>query len=260
VKSHIDFIQITDLHIDAPPIILQDGRDTTENYLKHVLSNIPFDETEFMICTGDLAAKPSVSAYQRIVSLLKDVPHPIYCLPGNHDDLPLAVASTQASNLIWNKTIIRPPWLIILLDSHEPGAVRGKLSETELTFLKTTLQQNPALHTLICLHHPPVPIGSEWLDQHIIQNRQQFFDVIDNYSQVRGILWGHIHQAFEMQQNGKLLLGTPSTCTQFAPHSTQFTVDSSPPAYRSLSLYPDGEIITELVWCETSPHHGDDSF
>jgi Icc protein len=102
------------------------------------------------------------------------------------------------------------------------------------------------------LHHHPVPISSEWLDQHIVRDQQQFFNVIDNYPQVRGIIWGHIHQAFEVQRNGKRLLGTPSTCTQFAPHSTHFTVDTRPPAYRSLSLYPDGKIATELVWCEST--------
>jgi len=251
VKSRIDFIQITDLHIDDPPRIPKDGRDTTENHLKQVLSNIPFDKVEFLVCTGDLVAEPSVSAYARLVSLLKDVPKPIYCLPGNHDDLPLAIESTQTSNLNWSKTVIREPWLIILLDSHEPGAVHGKLGETELAFLKAALQQNPTLHTLICLHHQPVPIGSEWLDQHIVQDQELFFEVIDKHPQVRGIIWGHIHQAFELQRNGIPLLGTPSTCTQFAPHSTEFTVDVLPPAYRSFSLYPDGEMATELVWCKT---------
>jgi Icc protein len=252
VKSCIDFIQITDLHIDDPPRALKDGRDTTENHLKQVLSNIPFDEVEFVICTGDLVAKPSAAAYKRLVSLLKDVPQPIYCLPGNHDDLPLAIESTQGSNLHWNKTLIQAPWLIIFLDSHEPDTVHGRLGETELAFLEITLQQNPTLHTLICLHHHPVPISSEWLDQHIVRDQQSFFNVIDNYPQVRGIIWGHIHQAFEIQRNGKRLLGTPSTCTQFAPHSTHFTVDTRPPAYRSLSLYPDGKIATELVWCAST--------
>ena len=252
MKSCIDFIQITDLHIDDPPRALKDGRDTTENHLKQVLTNIPFDEVEFLICTGDLVAKPSAAAYKRLVSLLKDVPQPIYCLPGNHDDLPLAIESTQGSNLNWNKTLIQAPWLIIFLDSHEPDTVHGRLGETELAFLEITLQQNPTLHTLICLHHHPVPISSEWLDQHIVRDQQSFFNVIDNYPQVRGIIWGHIHQAFEVQRNGKRLLGTPSTCTQFAPHSTHFTVDTRPPAYRSLSLYPDGKIATELVWCKST--------
>ncbi len=248
MKSRIDFIQITDLHIDDPPRILKDGRDTTENHLRQVLSNIPFDTIDFLICTGDLVAEPSVSAYKRLVSLLKDVPRPIYCLPGNHDDLPLAIQSTQASNLNWNKTLIRPPWLIILLDSHKPGVVHGKLGDAELSFLKKTLQQNPSFHTLICLHHQPVPVGSEWLDQHLVRDRQQFLSVIDNCPQVHGIIWGHIHQAFERQLNGKLLLGTPSTCTQFTPHSDHFAVDILPPAYRSISLYPDGKMTTKLVW------------
>ncbi len=246
------FIQITDLHIDDPPRILKNGCDTTENHLKQVLSDIPADEVEFLVCTGDLVAQPSPPAYQRLVSLFKDIPRTIYCLPGNHDDLRLAIEFTQASNLCWNKTLIREPWLIILLNSHEPGAVYGKLGEAELAFLTTNLQQNPTLHTLIGLHHQPVPIGSDWLDQHIIRDQQAFFEIIDQYPQVRGIIWGHIHQAFEMQRGDMQLLGTPSTCTQFAPHSARFAADTRPPAYRSVSLYPDGKITTKLVWCENT--------
>jgi Icc protein len=249
VSSRIDFIQITDLHLDDPPTTLKNGRDTTENLLKRVLSNISFDETDFFICTGDLTANPSVPAYKRLISVFKHVPLPIYCLPGNHDDPSLAVKFTQTSNLSWNKSITQKPWQIVLLNSREPNAVHGRLGNSELAFLQTCLQQQPSLHALICLHHQPVPIGSEWLDQHLIKDQQTFFSIIDKHPQVRGIIWGHIHQVFETQRDNIRLLGTPSTCTQFKPNSIHFAVDTQPPAYRRISLYPDGKITTNVVWC-----------
>lgn len=249
MQNRINFIHITDLHVDDPPRILQDGRDTTENHLQEVLSQIPYDKAEFMVCTGDLAADPSVAAYERLVSLLEAVPCPVYCLPGNHDNPLIAIEATQASNLAWNKTLVKPPWLLVMLDSHEPGAIQGRLGDTELTFLQQTLRQNPSLHTLLCLHHQPVPIGCEWLDEHTLKDQRQFFEIIDQHPQVRGIIWGHIHQTFEKQRNGVLLLGTPSTCTQFAPNSIRFAADTLPPAYRSISLHDDGEITTKVVWC-----------
>jgi Icc protein len=67
---------------------------------------------------------------------------------------------------------------------------------------------------------------------------------------VRGIVWGHVHQALEGERAGVRLLATPSTCAQFAPGLDDFAIDSRPPAYRMLELLPDGSIVTEVVWVD----------
>jgi Icc protein len=46
------------------------------------------------------------------------------------------------------------------------------------------------------------------------------------------------------------LLATPSTCAQFLPLAADFSVDSRPPAYRRMTLHPDGTLDTEVVWVE----------
>jgi Icc protein len=48
-------------------------------------------------------------------------------------------------------------------------------------------------------------------------------------------------------RRGVRLLGVPSTCAQFLPHSEQFAIDPAPPGYRSLTLRADGSIATEVV-------------
>ncbi|MGH8261192.1 MAG: phosphoesterase, partial [Steroidobacteraceae bacterium] len=72
---------------------------------------------------------------------------------------------------------------------------------------------------------------------------------------VRAVLWGHVHQRYEGLRGRVRLLGTPSTCTQFLPHAEQFTVDSQPPAYRTLELQPDGSLHTEVVWVDACAEH-----
>ena len=64
----------------------------------------------------------------------------------------------------------------------------------------------------------------------------------------RGILWGHVHQAFDEERDGLRLMGTPSTCFQFSPGLAGFAIDKRPPGYRWLELHADGQIDTRIVW------------
>jgi Icc protein len=96
------------------------------------------------------------------------------------------------------------------------------------------------------LHHQPVEIGCDWLDQQMVSDADTFFDILDQYPGVRGVLWGHVHQEFDRQRNGVRLLASPSTCVQFAVGSAKFKADDQPPGYRWLELHSDGRIETAV--------------
>ena len=76
--------------------------------------------------------------------------------------------------------------------------------------------------------------------------------MIDRHKNVRAILWGHVHQAYDGLRKNVRLLATPSTCAQFVPRADEFAVDARPPAYRTLQLQPDGTLVTEVVWVDSS--------
>jgi Icc protein len=59
-----------------------------------------------------------------------------------------------------------------------------------------------------------------------------------------------VHQCFDTRRRGVRLLATPSTCAQFLPQANEFAVDARPPAYRRITLQPDGTLETEVVWVE----------
>ena len=139
-------------------------------------------------------------------------------------------------------------WQLIFLDSTVPGAVHGHLREAELARLDVALQEQPERHALICLHHQPVPIGSTWLDELLLDNADALFAITDRHPQVRGILWGHVHQAFDATRHNVRLLASPSSCVQFKPGCVDFTVDDKPPGYRWLELSVDGRIETDVVY------------
>jgi Icc protein len=141
-------------------------------------------------------------------------------------------------------------WRIVLLDSALPGSASGRLSEKMLAQLEVALSTAGGRHCLVTLHHHPVAMSSRWLDRVGLENAEEFFNVVDRHDNVRGIVWGHVHQAYEGMRKDVRLLATPSTCAQFVPHADEFAVDRHPPAYRTLELQSDGSLLTEVVWVE----------
>ena len=106
---------------------------------------------------------------------------------------------------------------------------------------------------LVCLHHPPALMQSRWLDSVGLQNREQFLAAVSAIPNVRLVLFGHVHQDYEGEHESLHILGTPSTCRQFARHRMLFALDDNPPAYRRLNLYTDGRFEHELIWVHDEP-------
>jgi Icc protein len=88
------------------------------------------------------------------------------------------------------------------------------------------------------------------MDRMKLADAKALFNVIDRHSQVRGLLFGHIHQDFEAERQGVKLIGSPSTCLQFLPESDDFALDALPPAWRRLTLHPDGRIDTQVHYVD----------
>ena len=131
-----------------------------------------------------------------------------------------------------------------MLDTLVPGSVYGMLRSEQLELLEHALQEAPDRHHLICLHHHPVAIGSRWMDKIGLHNREALFEIVDRYSCVRALLWGHIHQEFDSWRDDVRLLASPSTGVQFTAGSESFQVDRLAPGYRWLRLHADGQLET----------------
>ena len=101
---------------------------------------------------------------------------------------------------------------------------------------------------MVCLHHPPLTVGSQWLDSVGLQNAAEFLALISRCANVRVAIFGHVHQNVDVLHDSIRIIGTPSTCRQFKPGSDEFALDDNAPAYRRISLAADGTIEEELVW------------
>lgn len=247
--DQITIIQITDTHI------LDDGAPSFNNFdttasLNKVIQQIKTKEknTSAILLTGDLVHEATQTSYQKLADSLSSLTIPLYCLPGNHDN-PEMMEYVMGTNGVDSSRLIKlGNWLIILLNSHFAGEHGGCLSKGELNFLKLSLKRHTKFNCMIALHHHPISINSSWMDSMILDNAAEFFDVLDQFKQVRAIIWGHIHQQFETERKNMKLLGTPSTCLQFKPGSDAFAVDDKTPAYRRIRLAKEGGVETSVVY------------
>ena len=188
--------------------------------------------------------------YPHFRRLFSTVGAPVLCIPGNHDEPEALLRELNGDPFVVGGLVDFGPWRIVLLDTWMAESAAGRLSAQSLAQLDQALRTAAGRHALVCLHHHPVSMSSHWLDEVGLENAADFWRVIDQHSNVRAIVWGHVHQSFDAIRRDVRLLATPSTCAQFLPGTDEFALDTLPPAYRTLQLQADGTLTTEVVWIE----------
>lgn len=247
-EAPLNILQFTDLHVvppDEQP--LWPGVDTLHTCRATLATALTgHTDTDLFLLTGDLSHRPTPRAYELVRDCVRCLPGPTHFIPGNHDDPQLMATHLHGDRLRPDRSIVAGPWQLILLDTTVSGETGGALAAGQLEYLEHRLSRYPTRFALIALHHHPLPTGSPWMDAIALANPQALFEVTDRHPQVRGMVWGHIHQNFEARRRGVLCMGTPSTCIQFAPHSQGLEADRLGPGYRHLRLLPSGEVQTQV--------------
>jgi len=222
----------------------------THSSLRHVLAHITSSDwpADFIAMTGDVIQDDSRAAYERFRDLIEPLGLPVFCVPGNHDVRELMRDALSASPFQYCGTLQRDNWLVVGVDSCVRDNAGGHVEASELRRLEELIASTDAEHVLICLHHPPLPMGSQWLDSVGLGNADEFLYSIEKSGKVRAAIFGHVHQAFDSLHNSIHIIGTPSTCRQFKTGSDDFALDDNPPAYRRISLHSDGSVQSELIW------------
>jgi Icc protein len=240
-------LQITDSHLYADPSRCLLGINTLETFdqvLQQALQEA--GRPDLILATGDLVHDASDSGYKRLLGRFKLTDIPTYCLPGNHDQPGKMRQLLNQDNVHCTAGVQAKEWSLIFLDSTIPGSDGGKIDQGQMAILKELLEAHPDKHTLISMHHHPLPVGSRWMDTMVLEKSGPFFELVLSHPQVKGILCGHIHQTFEVNYKGLKILGSPSTCVQFTAGEDDFAIDPIPPGYRWLSLQPDGKILSGI--------------
>ncbi len=248
-------LQLSDCHLLERPHQTLMGVDTELSFhkvLQHLLFH-PLWPPRLILLTGDLVQDPFETNYLRLRHILDSLHVPWVCLPGNHDSPVLMDTILCQQKNHCAKHIIFPHWQIICLDSHKDNSHQGHLSRKELDFLARCLSSETKRSALIALHHPPVAVGSAWMDTMQLDNGDEFLTMLTAFRQVKGVIFGHVHQIFKAHYHSIPLWSVPSTCFQFKPRSENFALDPLPPGWRWFELYPDGKTETWVERLEDLP-------
>ncbi len=245
-ETPVRILQITDSHLFRDPTAAL-LRLNTQHSFEKVLELVGSREShiDVVLATGDIAQDASVEAYHRFGRAIDALGAPFYWIPGNHDRRAIMekVPSYEKASTRLIKT---QNWQIIMLDSSVTGEVHGHLSAKELDHLEKSLQaadvDQDIDHTIVCLHHNPVPGSAQWMNGIGLHNQDEFLSIVDRFSSVRAVVYGHIHQELDFLRNNVRYFCTPSTCIQFKPEVTDFALDDVNPAYRWFDLHRNGAI------------------
>ena len=242
------------LHLTDPHLFADSTGDlrgtVTFDALQQVLAHYEANDwrADLVTLTGDLIQDDSAGAYEHCRELLLTLGLPIHCVPGNHDVRSLMRDALPQPPFVYCGSTDIANWLIVSIDSCSAGRAGGSVTGDEMNRLDSIIASSDAEHAMVCLHHPPVPMGSAWLDTVGLDNGDELLSRLRAAGRVRLAIFGHVHQAYDDVHGGIRIIATPSTCRQFLPGSDDFALDDKPPAYRRITLQTNGVVDTELVW------------
>lgn len=200
---------------------------------------------DLLLVTGDLTQDLGEPVLTQLRDRLASLADRVLALPGNHDDPEVLAQVFPGSPLDTRATSHElGGWQLLLMDTSRPGWVGGEMGAQRLEALEFLVQDR---RPILCAgHHPPLACGSAWLDAIGLKDGATLLARLARHPQVRGMLFGHIHQALDRRQDGLRLLGTPATSFQFRPGRAQFALDTRRPGYRTVKLWPDGRMTSRV--------------
>jgi Icc protein len=234
-------LQLTDLHLFAEADTrLRDvpTRDTFHDVLEYIESHE--DDFDGTVITGDLTHDERAETYHILRTALGNRVASCSIIPGNHDDRRLIretfpeLVPTDSELVTFERHIAG--WVLIGLDTHWPGEVSGRMEPAQFDWLRERLRENADVPTLLFMHHPPIDVGSVWMDRISLRRPHPFVEIVAAAPQVKAVFTGHVHHEFTGTVAHASLHTTPSTGVQFVPGDDEPSFDSLPPGYRVIEL------------------------
>ena len=210
-----------------------------------VLQDIAANPVDLLVVSGDIADDGCAEAYRQIGALVKQIlPNtPVVWVPGNHDD-PAVMEVELGQPLLREWTL--PGWKLAFLNSAVPRKVWGRIGEQQLNNFSYWLTKT-ADYVGIFVHHPPEPVGTEWIDPQCLRDADELAEIVSANQQVQWLANGHVHQGKSASFAGVDWYCTPATSRQFKAGAVDFALDKTlAPGYRRFSLNVDGSYHTEV--------------
>jgi 3',5'-cyclic-AMP phosphodiesterase len=266
MSDSLTFVHFSDTHIVRPDVRLR-GVDTIETLTRVVEAvNGLTPPPAFVVIGGDLVSPdvaPEVKAktreltvrdyetsYEVFHSLVSRLHVPVHYVMGNHDRrVPfrrVILNDPQPTDRPHYYAFTCGAYRLCILDSLEPQKEGGYLGHAQLAWLRQQLHQHAEGPTILVVHHQVVPVGVKVLDQIMLMNAEDLWQVVSEGNNVCAVLCGHVHLPFAGQRDGIPVLATPSTCFQLAEGSNGLAVSGDPPMLRLVTCH-GREVSTTVI-------------
>ncbi|MCF2530738.1 metallophosphoesterase [Yinghuangia soli] len=176
-----------------------------------------------VVITGDLVDRGRPDGYPVLAELLRGYPLPVHLAAGNHDNHKALLDTFGGTRFLadgnaTNYAAVHPGVTVIVLDSSRsaPDPQSGSLDAGQLAWLDATLARHTDRPALVCLHHPPVPVGIPFLDGMRVapQDADALAATIARHPHTARILAGHVHRPITAAFAGTTVAIAPSTYRQ----------------------------------------------
>ena len=211
-------LHLSDLHIQNKGAVIWDT-NTKSNFVGAINCIKELNDIDAIVISGDMSNDGSLWSYQYVDKILAEVGIPTYCCPGNHDNLKLFYAGYKPKFYSTQELQKINDWTFILLNSAVEGMSRGMIDLENLKYLLSQATGNIA----IVLHHPPIE-QEGWLNRKLLENRDEFNDIVFENHNVKLVLYGHTHYHTSQLFNNIIYSSAPSIGFAFNPTLPKFQI------------------------------------
>lgn len=197
MRPTLTIAHVTDTHFGGP----RRARRRNAQALDHLLAMSPLPD--LLLITGDVADHGTAEEYVAARAVWDAWPGLRLVLPGNHDVREAFAAafdlSPRGAGGHLDQELVVGGVRVLALDSlvaATPGERidHGELTDASLEWLDARLS-SVRVPTMVCLHHPPVPLGVDLMDPIRLRDADRLAAVVSRHDTVLAILVGHAHTA-----------------------------------------------------------------
>jgi Predicted phosphohydrolases len=134
----------------------------------------------------------------------------------------------------------------VIPDDEDPNTnkSRGLLSKETLKYVEDEIKDG--IPTIIAFHHPPLEPGG-WLNRKLLDNRDEFNNLIHDTDNVKLVLYGHIHYPTLNEINGTMYVSAPSVGFAFDKDLPKFQIAQGEEGINIIDITSNSATIEKVL-------------